>query len=131
MLNLVKKYVYFMYYNDSFALSWCKTLFFTIVHNDTSIVGLLKLIDKVEFYYEHGSTDHPCLVGIFLKMFVKCQGYLRKVTMVIYLWIKILSLYFYVYIFFKILDQEKICRYKFLVFFSVLGWLAPTPNTPP
>jgi len=31
------------------------------MHNDTSIVGLLKLIDKVEFYYEHGSTNHPLL----------------------------------------------------------------------
>ena len=120
-----------MYYNDSFALSWCnKTLFFTIVHNDTSIVGLLKLIDKVEFYYEHGSpNDHPLLGGDFPQNVCQMPGISGKIDHSDWC-IYILSLYFYVCVCIKIFDQEKIYRYKFLLFSGALGWHVPTPNTP-
>jgi len=71
-----------------------------------------------------------CLVGIFLKMLVKCQGYLGKLTMVIDVYIFYHYIFMCVCLYFKISDQEKIYRYKFLVFSGALGWHASTPNTP-
>jgi hypothetical protein len=47
--------------------------------NDTIIVGLLKLIDKVEFYYEHGPTDHPFLGGDFPQNVCQMPGISGKI----------------------------------------------------
>ena len=50
------------------------------MHNDTSIVGLLKLIDKIKFYYEHGSTDdHPLLGGDFPQNVYQMPGISGKI----------------------------------------------------
>jgi hypothetical protein len=48
--------------------------------NDTIIVSLLKLIDKVEFYYEHRSTDHPLLGGDFSQNVCQMLGISGKIN---------------------------------------------------
>jgi hypothetical protein len=55
-----------------------------------------------------------------------------KLTMVIdiYIYFIIIFLCVCVCLYFKIPDQEKIYRYKFLVFSGALGWHASTPNMP-
>jgi hypothetical protein len=49
-----------------------------------------------------------CLVGIFLKMFVKCQGYLEKLTIVIDVYI------FYHYIFMCVCVLKYLIKKKYI-----------------
>jgi hypothetical protein len=42
-------------------------------------LSLLKLLDKVEFYYEHRSTDHPLLGGDFPQNVCQMPGISGKI----------------------------------------------------